>query len=65
MTAAENLRAAALLVEEALGQLDVTSVGCRTCGAKHFNSLDHERVRVQVVETPDKLRRAADRLEKR
>lgn len=63
MTAQETLRDAAKSIESALAQLDTHSTDCQTCGRKHFRNLTHARAYEQLADLPEKLRRAADKVE--
>ncbi len=57
------LRSAARLVEKALIQLDVKSAPCPHCATTLFHNREVARVYEMVTDTPDKLRRAAERLD--
>jgi cell division protein ZapA (FtsZ GTPase activity inhibitor) len=61
--AQELLRDAAREIDDALAQLDTYSSDCPTCGRKHFRNLTHARMREQLADLPEKLRRAADKVE--
>lgn len=57
------LKAAARLVERALGKLDMTAHDCPHCDRHLFLNLDHARIFEQFSELPAKLRNAATQLD--
>lgn len=62
--AARLLREAAARVEQALQQLNTGEKGaCRACGHRVFANAEHQRVYYWVSPSPEKFRRAADKLE--
>ena len=61
--AANRLRKAAREIESALILLNVREVKCDTCAARHFENPDEAKAYEALSDQPDKLRRAADRLE--
>jgi DNA repair exonuclease SbcCD ATPase subunit len=63
VTAQELLREAARAIDAALRKLDMHSADCPTCGRKHFRNLTHARTHEQLVDLPEKLRRAAEKVE--
>lgn len=57
------LRAAAASVTAALEQLDSTDHGCPTCGCRVLSNFTEGRTHEQLAELPQKLVRAASRIE--
>lgn len=62
-TPQELLREAARRIETVLVLLDTRGSYCPTCGRKHFENLPHARAYEQLTDTPDKLRRLAEKIE--
>lgn len=60
---ADLLRSAARLVERTLIKLDMVEANCPTCEARLFRNREHARIYEQISDTPDKLRRLADRID--
>lgn len=63
MSASDLLRNAATLIDRALLKLDGTSAECAHCRSVQFKNRAQGRVYQQFAETPDKLKKAAARLE--
>jgi hypothetical protein len=61
-TAATLFERAAQLIERGLIQLDATEAACDCCGGKRFANLIEHRVYDALTDTPDKLRRAVEKL---
>ena len=61
-TAQDLLCEAAQYVEAALAQLNTSAKNCGECGLKHYIKLSDARVHEQLNGLPEKLRRAAERL---
>lgn len=61
-TASDLLRKAAQMVGSVLDTLDTKCMSCASCRTRVSRNFDEARVYEQLVQTPDKLRRAADRL---
>jgi hypothetical protein len=59
----ERLRRAAVLIAEALTQLDMRTAACKDCGHKRHSNQDHFTVYDRLKEIPDKLQVMATRLD--
>jgi len=62
-TPQQLLRDAAKTIEEATALLNTRSTPCGECGRKHYENLAQARAFEQLADVPDKLRRAAEKIE--
>ena len=63
MCAADQLRSAARLVERAIIQLNMAEAPCPNCNARLFADRESARVYEGLSDTPDRLRKTAERID--
>lgn len=65
MRAPDLLRRAARDIEDALKQLDTSPAGkCDSCGRAKWTNVEHAHVAENIGPVPERLRRAASKVEK-
>ena len=64
-TPADLLREAATRIETALVLLNTAEHPCGQCGSSRYENFEHAKTYKQFCDTPQKLRDAADRLDKK
>ena len=62
---ADLLREAAVRIETALILLNTAEHPCEQCGSSRYENFEHAKTYRQFCDTPQKLRDAADRLDRK